>query len=63
MFEGLGGIVLLVLVAFVGLFFLQNVFDQKVYAGGLGKAPVAIFSAPAGTAVGPDPAPARNKTL
>ena len=35
----------------------------KVYAGGLGKAPVAIFSAPAGTAVGPDPAPARNKTL
>jgi len=50
-------------VCFIGLFFLQNVFDQKVYAGGLGKAPVAIFSAPAGTAVGPDPAPARNKTL
>ena len=50
-------------VCFIGLFFLQNVFDQKVYAGGLGKAPVAIFSAPAGTAVGPDPAPARKKTL
>ncbi len=28
-------------VCFMGLFFMQNVFDQKVYAGGPGKAPVA----------------------
>ncbi len=34
------------IVCFVGLFFLQNVFDQKVYAGGPGKASIEI-TAPA----------------
>ncbi len=29
-------------VCFIGLFFLQNVFDQRVYAGGPGLAPTAI---------------------
>ena len=29
-------------VCFIGLFFLQNVFDQRVYAGGPGAAPAAI---------------------
>ena len=29
-------------VCFIGLFFLQNVFDQRVYAGGPGGAPAAI---------------------
>jgi len=50
-------------VCFIGLFFLQNVFDQKVHAGGHGKAPVGVFSVPAGTAGSLDPAPARNKSL
>ena len=50
-------------VCFIGLFFLQNVFDQKVHAGGPGKEPTAVFSAPVGPGVGPDPAPARKKTL
>jgi len=31
------------LVCFVGLFFLQNVFDQKVHAGGPGKTPAAVI--------------------
>ncbi|MEE8352514.1 MAG: inorganic phosphate transporter, partial [Rhodospirillales bacterium] len=31
------------LVCFVGLFFLQNVFDQKVHAGGPGEAPAAVI--------------------
>ncbi|MDA0305694.1 MAG: inorganic phosphate transporter [Proteobacteria bacterium] len=30
------------LVCFVGLFFLQNVFDQKVHAGGPGEEPMAM---------------------
>ena len=30
------------LVCFIGLFFLQNVFDQRVYAGGPSAAPAAI---------------------
>ena len=30
------------MVCFMGLFFLQNVFDQKVYAGGPGKTPAAV---------------------
>ncbi|MEE9317017.1 MAG: inorganic phosphate transporter [Rhodospirillales bacterium] len=30
------------IVCFMGLFFLQNVFDQKVYAGGPGKASIEI---------------------
>ena len=50
-------------ICFIGLFFLQNVFDQKVYAGGPGKTLAAVLSAPAGTAVGPDPAPALKKPL
>ncbi len=32
-------------VCFIGLFFLQNVFDQRVYAGGPGAAPAAISAA------------------
>ncbi|MAF95508.1 MAG: inorganic phosphate transporter [Rhodospirillaceae bacterium] len=51
------------IVCFIGLFFLQNVFDQKVNAGGPGMEPVAVFSAPAGMAGRPDPAPARKKPL
>ncbi|MCH7833404.1 MAG: hypothetical protein IIC55_11120, partial [Proteobacteria bacterium] len=49
-------------VCFIGLFILQNVFDQKVYAGGPVKTPAAVFSAPAGT-VGSLPPQAREKTL
>ena len=36
------------IVCFIGLYFMQNVFDQNVYAGGPGKAPVEMvgFSSP-----------------
>jgi len=40
-------------VCFIGLYFLQNVFDQKVYAGGPGKDPMAV----AGAASPEKPAP------
>ncbi len=36
------------IVCFIGLFFLQNVFDQKVYAEGPGAAPAAISAAAPG---------------
>jgi len=32
-------------VCFIGLFFMQNVFDQSVYAGGPGKQPAAVAGA------------------
>ncbi len=41
-------------VCFIGLYFMQNVFDQKVYAGGPGKEPAAIeFVAPGRTLAKP----------
>ena len=49
------------IVCFVGLFFLQNVFDQKVYAGGPGKASIEI-TAPA-RAGEPPPASAAFPSL
>ncbi len=47
-------------VCFMGLFFMQNVFDQKVYAGGPGKTPMAVERA--STALVPTLAPALVST-